>query len=107
MPHYDCFGDSWLPGVTPRCKYCGQVATLEMMHHDGDILLCDSARCHSAYVEEKGFGIDYWEDPADWCRCKACGKVWVMVDETCTECPDCSSDDPEILDEATLIARGA
>ena len=30
MPHYDCFGDNWLPGVVPKYKYCGGVATLEM-----------------------------------------------------------------------------
>jgi hypothetical protein len=31
--------------------------------------------------------------------------VWVYVDELCAVCPECSSDDPEILDEATLIEQ--
>ena len=105
MPHYSCFGDDWPPGVVPECKYCHSPATWQLPAHDGDALLCDGGLCHAQYIAAEGYAIEYWEEPAQWCRCKACNTVWVFVDETCTECPTCSSDDPEILDERTLIAR--
>lgn len=69
---------------------------------DGNILLYDRAWCHAKYIAAEGYEIEHWEEPAEWRRCKKCKKVWVLVDETCTICPECSSDDPEILDEETL-----
>jgi len=103
MGHYTCYGDDWPPGVTPRCKYCESVATWEAP--SGDTLLCDDVRCHTAYVTDQGYAIEYWDEPAEWRRCRACGRAWVFVDGCSLSCPHCRSEDTEAVDENTLAAE--
>jgi len=61
--YYTCFGDDWPPGKVPKCKYCRSVATWELWAHNGQVLLCDDARCHTAYIADEGFCVEYNEGP--------------------------------------------
>ena len=107
MGYYTCMGDDWPPGKIPRCKYCRNVATWELWTHDGKVLLCDNARCHTAYIEDEGYGIDHIEGPVQWRRCKDCGKMRVFVDEASDQCTECSSENAETVSEEEIAEMEA
>ena len=61
--------------------------------------------CHTATVTAEGFAIGFIEEEPKWRQCRACGTVWVYLDEDDVGCRGCGSEDTEMVEEAEMVAR--
>ena len=59
--HYEGGGYCWEPGEIPMCSMCDERVALYATAHLG-VMLCGDSDCHTAYVMQECYEIEFFED---------------------------------------------